>query len=849
MGSLADVYVRIRGDTTVLKGDTEKGAREAGQSAGQAFHGSFTGMIKQAAATAGALLGGSAIYNLGKMGIQAAADMQQAQVAFTTLIGNAQTAQKFLQDLKNFAAATPFELPGLIDDARLLMGVGVAANDVIPTLTAWGNAAGALGISSDRFHSAMLAVSQSMGAGKINAQDMNQIINAGIPIWKLMSEATGKTVPELRKLSEQGKLLSTDVLPLLERQMQKDYGGAMAAQSKTLTGVWSTFMDTLRIGMADALDPLIPALSQAIPAAATVLQGALSAGSKAMADFIKMFGTGWRDGARGAAGEAQQLGHAAHEVFDWLKTDGVAIVKEFGGALVTARDVIADTVRWFNEHRNVALTLAIAIGALVLITKAHAAAMAVEAAGGIAAYLLKMNLVTAATKVWTAVQWLLNLAMDANPIGLIIIAVVALVAVFVLLWTHSEGFRNFFIGMWNAIWSFMKMIGAWFAGPFADFFVAAGKALAAPFIWLWHNGIEPVWNFLQAMGRWFAGPFVDGIVAGAKMVAAPFLWLWHNVVEPAWAGIQAAIDVVIRIVVSAFNLWAFIMRNTVGAAVLWLWHTVIEPAFRAVAALAMWLWNNAIVPAFHGIVAAGRAVGDFFVWLWNNAIMPAVHGIADLAMWLWHNALVPAFNGIMAAVHAVGAAAMWLWNNAIEPAMHGIGAAASWMWNSVLSPTFNAVMGAVHWLRDGFRDAFSAIGGFISGAFSGAASIVKGAMNGVIGVVNGAIGGINSIIDAANKVPGVDFPHIPQIPRLATGGRITKGGRVLLGEAGAEVVDLPPGAAVYPHGSRPRDDGDGGRVEQLLQDLIDAVERVAPGVGEEINGTSTTLRRLARAGV
>lgn len=145
MGSLADVYVRIRGDVSSLKEDTRKGASQAGKDAGEAFHGSFTGMIKQAAVAAGTILSGAALWNIGKMALGAAADMQQAEVAFTTLIGNAQQAHTFLNQLKDFAAQTPFELPGLVDDARLLMGVGVAARDVIPTLTAWGNAAGALG--------------------------------------------------------------------------------------------------------------------------------------------------------------------------------------------------------------------------------------------------------------------------------------------------------------------------------------------------------------------------------------------------------------------------------------------------------------------------------------------------------------------------------------------------------------------------------------------------------------------------------------------------------------------------------------------------------------------------------
>lgn len=72
-------------------------------------------------------------------------------------------------------------------------------------------------------------------------------------------------------------------------------------------------------------------------------------------------------------------------------------------------------------------------------------------------------------------------AADANPIGLIVLAIVALAAAFAYLWTHSSGFRDFFIGMWNAIWGFLKTIGAWFAGPFAGFFVTCFNALKGAF--------------------------------------------------------------------------------------------------------------------------------------------------------------------------------------------------------------------------------------------------------------------------------------------------------------------------------------------------------------------------------
>jgi tape measure domain-containing protein len=742
VGSLADVFVRIRGNVSQLVEDAKAGGEQAGHAAGQSFGGSFTSMIKTAAATVGTLIAGRGLLQLGEDGIKTAANLQMAQVAFTTLIGNAGEASKFLNQLKAFAAATPFELPGLVDDARLLMGVGVAAKDVIPTLTAWGNAAGALGVSGDRFNNAMLAVSQSLGAGKINAGDMNQIINAGIPIWKLMAEATGKTVPELRKLSQEGKLLSTDVLPKVEAQMNKDYAGAMVAQSQTLNGVWSTLMDTIHLGIADAFQPLIPILSNLIPQAASALSVGLKVGSNAMADFIKQFGAGlsgkgslagfggWANQAglgiraliaafqgggqtsKGFVGDMENLGIIFHDVYSasvalwgWTRANVVPILAAVAGALAT-------TVGWLLKHRDVTYTLVGVMVALVAITKAHALAMGVEAAGGLIKYLASMNLVQAATKVWTALQWLLDAAMDANPIGLVIVAIGLLVVAFIYLWNHSEAFRKFWIGLWGDIWSFLKVIGAWFAGPFTDFFVAAWKDISTGALWLWHNVLDPVW---QAISKGVA-----------------FVW---------------------NIIKSFAALWYFIWTNTIGAAILWLWHDVYDPALHAIASIAMWLWDNIIKPVAAGISLQFHLIGEAATWLWKNAILPAIHGIADLAMWLWNNAIKPTFGFISSAAGVVA---------------------------------------------DAIRKAFGAIGGFISSAFSGAAGIVKGALNGVISLVNNAIGGVNSIINTLNKVPGVSFPHVPSIPHLDVGGDVLTTGLAVIhkGERvtpAAQVARLPGG--------------------------------------------------------
>ena len=218
------------------------------------------------------------------MGIKTAAGLEQAQVAFTTLLGSGRKAQTFLADLKKFAAATPFELPGLIDSARLLLGVGVEAKQVVPLLRDFGDAAGAVGVGQEAFQRIMLATSQAISAGRFATEDLNQITENGIPIWRILAEATGKPVPKLRELASSGKLLAKDVLPLLERQMRKDYGGSMARQSQTLSGLWSTFMDTINIGLADTIKPFEGELKGGLKGAIAVAGTALAGVTKFLAD-------------------------------------------------------------------------------------------------------------------------------------------------------------------------------------------------------------------------------------------------------------------------------------------------------------------------------------------------------------------------------------------------------------------------------------------------------------------------------------------------------------------------------------------------------------------------------------
>jgi hypothetical protein len=103
--------------------------------------------------------------------------------------------------------------------------------------------------------------------------------------------------------------------------------------------------------------------------------------------------------------------------------------------------------------------------------------------GALATYLVIVNAIKLATQVWTAVQWALNVAMTANPIGLIVVAVVALIAGIAALWDKCEGFRKVvggifaeiakvIMGVVHIFTNFAHMVGDVFTGHFKE----AGKA-------------------------------------------------------------------------------------------------------------------------------------------------------------------------------------------------------------------------------------------------------------------------------------------------------------------------------------------------------------------------------------
>lgn len=201
---------------------------------------------------------------LGKLGLGFDAMREQAQIAFTTMLGSAEAATAYLDDLAKFAARTPFEFPDLVQAAQRMMAMGFSADDVLPKLTAIGDAVAALGGTGEVVNRVTIALGQMMAKGKVSAQEMMQLTEAGIPAWKYLAEVMGVDVAKAMETVEKNTVGAKGAIDAIVLGMSTDFAGMMEAQSQTLNGLISTIKDTTQQILGSVLMPLFVALKDAL---------------------------------------------------------------------------------------------------------------------------------------------------------------------------------------------------------------------------------------------------------------------------------------------------------------------------------------------------------------------------------------------------------------------------------------------------------------------------------------------------------------------------------------------------------------------------------------------------------
>lgn len=219
-----------------------------------------------------------------KMGME----FQDAEMRLQTMLGSAEAGTKMFNDIVKMGAETPFESKDLLQATNTLLGFGVSQKKVLPLMRQLGDISGG---NAQRFQSLSLAFAQVSAAGKLQGQDLNQMISAGFNPLEQIAKRTGKSVGYWKDAMADGAV----TLDMVEQAMKDAtseggrFYGMMEKMSKTASGKLSTMMDNFNTAMAQLGQVLLPYVTKGIEAITAALEKftKLSPGTQKM---ILLFG-------------------------------------------------------------------------------------------------------------------------------------------------------------------------------------------------------------------------------------------------------------------------------------------------------------------------------------------------------------------------------------------------------------------------------------------------------------------------------------------------------------------------------------------------------------------------------
>jgi len=329
------------------------------------------------------------------------------------------------------------------------------------------------------------------------------------------------------------------------------------------------------------------------------------------------------------------------------------------------------------------------------------------------ALVVAMKLLRIVTVAWTvaikvlALAWrLFNAVFLTSPIGLVVLAIILLVAAIILLWKRSETFRNIVLAVWAAIKKAAQAVASWFMNTLVPFFKNIWGSISGFFEAAW-KVIKVIFNAWLTVARtWF------------NVLKTIF-----SVVAPIW---KAAFDLIVSVVKTAFAI-----MDALFAVWITLMRTIWEPILRFVAFLFEHWWN-----AIKMVVTAVINFLRPFIEGWLNA-QKAIWG----AIWSGvSKATTAAFNAIKKAIEIVV--------NFLKPFI------VAWLnfQKAVFTTAWNAIKAIV-------TTVFNAIKLIFTTTWNAIAAIVRTAVNTIVAIING----IKAIVD---KVRG----FFNELKRAAEGG-------------------------------------------------------------------------------
>jgi tape measure domain-containing protein len=355
---------------------------------------SISRTMKRAALIGFASLGTGIAYTIKK-----ASEMENVTASFTPLMGGVKKATELVDRLNVEAATTPFQFENISKVAKQLLPV--MNQDIDKTAKTFRMLGDTAGGNAQKLDSITRGYTKAMLKGKVDMESLNMIAEAGVPIFTEMAETMGYGKDNMQGMFKEistGKV-STDILTKTFEKMTSKGGiffQGMVISSKTLSGVWSTFKDNIAITAASIGQTLLPYIKELV-SKGIVIAGKVLAWVQANRELIK------------------------------TKVD--KFIKGLVSTLTTLYRVFSVVFKIIKPFIPLILTL---IASIWAIRKAYMA--------------------------WLIIQWILNIALTANPIGLIIVGIGVLVGLIIMLIIHYKKIITFTQKWWDKLKGLMLIM-------------------------------------------------------------------------------------------------------------------------------------------------------------------------------------------------------------------------------------------------------------------------------------------------------------------------------------------------------------------------------------------------------
>jgi phage-related protein len=681
------------------------------------------------------------------------AEIENYRVSLGQMIGDQEKANEIIHKLDYSTVSDFYGTAAAVGGLKNMVTFGMEAEVASDTLTRLGDIAQG---NTESFNSLSQTMGMVFAAGKADAMRLKQLASQGMDVVGVIAVETGKSREEIQK-SGVSYEQTARALKILTDEGGK-YHGMLEKQSNTLGGIikkYASFKlavaEAIGSGISDQLKDLLKHILEIGKAGQESFVNGFVKVLKEVIHWIWQIIIMWKVlGYRLA-----DMGDALKPVKNIFRSFTTMLSNAFAGigkfiisvtkTVLTAYDTIDGLVVPIVENignllREVFSFLASAVeGAIPILMMlgppfdaiGWVLGVILKGLGGLIKFLEPLapliGFIATVIGIWTAAQWLLNIAMAANPIGLIIAAVIAGIALIIgLVMVVKEN--------WSKIAEFFQ----WLGGVIADAFLFVFRKIGEFFIFL-ADKIKGVWNgiigffkkwgeiILQVLAVIIFG--IPGLVAVAVRQIIKHWDVIGPMVKAIWGKIKTFFIALGKQIANIF----LALVNKIKQAFQW----AVDRA------IAIWdtlkAWFGVLFEAIKGI---WFSIADWFVGLWD--------GIINTAMAIW-DTLKSWFSGLVEGIKNIWNSITGFFTGLWEAIMEGPSSAIEYI-KTAFFGLFSSIQEKLFGFINKIREGWETVKGFFGGIGEGVVNFFTGGNGGSGGQMQPAYAGNASQAAMANAV-------------------------------------------------------------------------------------------------